>query len=185
MRSGEQGCDDNGLMSYFEFPYDSFEIITSLPLEETIAFMQSNVEPRKIFRMEPGLKVFEGDVSPNGFTISRIRRWRSNQQSIIRGKFIQRNTGTTIQVWIRPYYATSISISIWLSIVAYFMIKTTDNFFECPLGTIFMLLYLFGMMCFGWGLFTIGFWIEAKKSKRKFLEIFWGNQNYCTPNDRR
>lgn len=176
MSSSEQGYGECGFLSYIDIPYDSFEIETAMPIEDTVDLLQSNVEPKKVFRMERGYKFFEGKVSQTEFRMSRICGFRNNYISYVYGNIMQSNSGTIIKVQIRPLIFRIVALGIWFCALGIVVFNAAINIFmHYPVPIVFLLIMLMcvlGFVCVVWCLFTVSFWWDAKKSKRKIYEIF-------------
>lgn len=146
-------------------PYDTFEIRTSLTLEEIITALKKEVEPRKWFRwFSRDQVVFEGDVSRDGFKIGRIINYRNSFAPIIRGTFKQSPNGTTVLIRMNLHPLVIVFLCIWLSgFIGFFL---SLNY---PLFVPFAIMLLFiSVMVLG------GFWYEVQETKPKLISILNG-----------
>ncbi len=76
------------------WPSDSFEIETTMSPEEIVASLNAEIDPAKWFRHSPGHKTFQGDISRDGFKITRVIHYRNSFLPIIRGTFRPGQSGS-------------------------------------------------------------------------------------------
>ena len=146
-------------------PYDSFEIETSFPLEDTIASLKSNVEPKRWLRFSRNHKIFEGEVARDSFKIMRIIHYRNSFLPIIRGTFQQCRTGVKVIVRMGLHPFVIAFIYIWFGGVGIGIIAFLKQLLRNQIQPSPMIFIPFAMLLFGWALVSGGFWFEARKVK--------------------
>lgn len=159
------------------WPSDSFVIETSMPFDEALAALQSEVEPKKLFRRSSDHTKFEGEVFQNGFRITRIIHYRNAFLPIITGRFSPGNTGTKVAIQLAMPSFVSAFLVVWLGGVGLAAVALTSEVLSGSLAPFPMLLFPVAMFLFGWALFSAGFWLEVRKQKPMLLELFRGVQS--------
>ena len=158
------------------WPSDSFEIDTSMSMEEIIASLDSQTEPAKWFRLWGDHKTFQGIISRDGFKIRRIILYHNSFLPITRGTFGPGPLGTTstIKMGLHPF--TAAFMSFWFGGVGIGILAVLVSLSRAQTEWDPMLLIPFGMLLLGWVLVSGGFWFEANKAKPILLEMFKGRE---------
>ena len=146
-------------------PYNTFEIHTSLSLEEIIAALKKEVEPKKFLRLSwRNYAFFEGDVSREGFKITRIIKYRNSFAPIIRGTFKQSPTGTSVLIRMSLHPFVIVFLCIWLGVfISCFLAQHYPLFVPVMIILIFISVMVLG-----------GFWYEVQETKPKLISILNG-----------
>jgi len=146
-------------------PYHRYEIQTSLTREEVVALLQSETEPRKWLRFSRKHRLFEGEVSYEGFKIMRIIHYRNSFIPIIRGSLEQGVLGVKVKVRMHLHPFVMAFMCIWFGGVGFAILSTGAGLISGYTAPSPMLLIPFAMLIFGWLLTSGGFWFEARKAK--------------------
>ncbi|OPY79634.1 MAG: hypothetical protein A4E65_01803 [Syntrophorhabdus sp. PtaU1.Bin153] len=153
-------------------PYDLYKMQTSFTIEEIVALLQSEVEPRKRLRFScEGCKTFEGEISWEGFRILRIINYRNSFLPVIRGKFRQEYPGVTVEIQMRPHVFVIIFMCVWFLGVILGMAAAVMGVISRQIELSLFLLIPFGMFLFGLLMVYGGFWTEARKSKALLEDV--------------
>jgi hypothetical protein len=127
-------------------------------------------------------KPYEGEISKNSFSISRIIGYRNSFLPTIHGDVSTFLGQTQIKIKMRPVTFVLIFMSFWLGIVGLVCLGTLLigllNISKI-LRTGFspMLLIPFGMFIFGILLTNLAFKAESKKSKEFLATLLSGQEN--------
>jgi len=73
-------------------------------------------------------KVFEGELTKDGFRLQRIINYKNSLLPKIYGKFIEKVNGTEISVTIRPDMSVIIFMIFWLGVVCLSSFDALNNF---------------------------------------------------------
>lgn len=154
------------------WPYDSFEIKTTMSEDEIVTLLNSEIKPRKTRSFFTNDTGFKCDVSLNGFKIIRIIHYQNGFQPIITGTFSKEKSGTTIKVNMELHPMVRIFMYIWLGFTGIGALTTTATLLSGHTSLSPMSLIPFVMLIFGCVLTSASFWFEAKKQKPLLFEIF-------------
>lgn len=133
--------------------------------------MGNHIEAKKIFRLFGGDKYFEGEVSDIGFKLSRIISYRNSFLPIIKGSFEESASGLKINISMSMHPFVNAFMLIWFGGVGIGFFATIFSFLKSPTDFHSAFFVPAGMLLFGWGLVSIGFWSEARKAKEKLKTI--------------
>lgn len=123
--------------------------------------LNANVEPRKALRVGWQHKLYEGEVSREGFKITRLSHGEYTFPPVIHGAFRQGPRGVNVKIRMvpHPYVLTGmVGLLIFVAIA-----HNPLPFFAQVVATIFVEAIFIG-----------SFWAEAKKAKKELLDIFQG-----------
>ena len=95
------------------WPYYSFDIKTTLSLEESVASLSSEIEPKKWFRFFAKHKIFQGVISRDGFEVTRIIHYSNSFLPVIHGTFRSGLNGTIVTIRMRMYSAVTAFMCVW------------------------------------------------------------------------
>lgn len=166
-------------------PVENYTLTSELSVEEIIRQLSENVEPKKNFRFsifsKGSNKPYEGEVSANTFTISRIIDYRNSFLPVIRGRIIRIHGKTLINVKMQPAIFVIVFMSLWLGVIGFACLvivvsgivnmgKNLQNGFS-PFTIIPFVMFLFGYL-----LTTFAFKAESKDSKRFLAALFEGQE---------
>jgi hypothetical protein len=154
------------------WPSDSFEIETRLPPEKIASSMGSWVEPKKLFRFSSDHALFQGNVTLDGFKMTRIIHYRNSFLPVLRGTFLRAPAGTTIRIKMELHPLVMAFMCFWFSGVGLGLAVATTALVSGRTQLSPMLLIPLGMLAFGLALVLGGFWSEAKKQKPLLLGMF-------------
>jgi|LGVE01.1.fsa_nt_gb hypothetical protein len=155
-------------------PSDRFEIETELPLETAVEILQSSVEAKKFIRFSSGNAPFQGEISYDGFKITRIIHYQNSFLPVVTGKFLPGNSGVRVVVHLGLHPLVSAFMYFWFGGLGLGIIGIVAKFISKQILFSPMLLIPFGMMIFGWALVSGGFWFEAKKQKSMLIKLLNG-----------
>jgi hypothetical protein len=152
-------------------PYYSFEIKSSLSVEESFAVLNSEVEPNKWFRFSSNHKLFEGTVSREGFKIKRIINYRNSFLPVIYGTFTPGLNGTIVNIKMKMYSGVYVFMCFWFCAVGTGLFAGINQFHSSKVQQPDILIPL-GMLLFGIVLVSGGFWFEVKQAIPILNRIF-------------
>ena len=145
------------------WPSDSFEIVTSIPQEEIVAFFKSEVSPREWY-------IF--NISKDGFMIARKINYQNSSLPIIHGIFRTSQSGVTISIRMQLYTRMIVFLSFVFCfsglVILFLIIGLIMGKVRISLGLLAPVL----IPLFAWGLFSGGFWFEVEKQKPIIRGIF-------------
>ena len=154
-------------------PYQRLVFESQFSKEEIIRRLIAEVASRRISFgiFENRREKFEGEVSENGFKISRIIRYRNSFRPVIEGEFSSLVKGVRIDVRLRLHTMVMIFSLLWLGFglvaagAVIFQIISTGGFASG-------MFIPFGMLLFYFLLMTLAFGVEANKAGKLLSEIF-------------
>ncbi|MCB0083471.1 MAG: hypothetical protein KDE47_21165 [Caldilineaceae bacterium] len=160
-------------------PYERIVIETALSPEQVQQELTEVIEPRRNRMTWRGVahdhKAYEGAFDHNGFTVSRIIHYRNSFLPQLTGKIERTATGSTITITMQPHTFVLVFMLAWFGFVIMFFLMVLLATFNGGLeGNTDRLGFLMpiGMLIFGYLLVTVGFGVEANKSKQFFQERF-------------
>ncbi len=152
------------------WPSDSFEIRTSLSLEEVVRRLEAEIEPPKWFGFFRKHKKFQGDVSREGFKISRYIRYGNSFLPVVRGSFQPGPSGISVNIRMRLHPLVIIFMCIWCVAIIGSMMNFS-GLFDKNLQLHPIRLVPVAFLVFPWAMASAGFWFEATKQKRILTDI--------------
>ena len=153
------------------WPSDSYEIQTPIQLEEVVRRLEEQIEPAKWFRISHTHKFFQGEVSREGFKITRIVHYRNSFLPVIRGTFKQGEPGVTVLIRMRLHPFVTAFMYFWFGGVSLGILAVIAGLLSGQTKIQPMMIIPFGMIIIGWALITGGFWFEAKKQKAMLIAM--------------
>ena len=154
-------------------PYQRLVFESQFSKEEILRRLTAEVARRRISFgvFENRRETFEGEVSENGFKISRIIRYRNSFRPIIEGEFFPLVKGVRIEVRMRLQLLVLIFSIVWVSFAV--AVAGTVIFQIISRGEFAGGMFIpFGMLLFYFLLVTIAFGLEANKASKLLSEIF-------------
>lgn len=155
-------------------PIEKLTLVTNLSKVEVVAALKSNVGLKQNFglwdqKVENERK-FEGVVYDDHFVIKRIIHYRNSFLPEIKGKIIEKLSGTEIEMVLKPVSFVIVFMILWLSFVSVLFIATLigvifgkASITVCIIPTV--------MLCIGIGMLAFGFSAESEKAKKEIIEI--------------
>lgn len=161
-------------------PFENYVLITDLSVEEVRKRLSDIIKQKKKIStadFQSTQKPYEGSLTGDTFTMSRIINNRNSFLPIITGHISQVFGQTEIKIKMRPVIFVLIFMSIWLGGVGLFcigvliagIIKIKEILQH---GFSPMILIPFGMFIFGYGLAIVGFKFESSDSKKFLATLF-------------
>lgn len=167
-------------------PFENYVLISELSAEELTKRLAANIEPKRNVRF-PGSnknsnKPYEGQISGDSFTITRVIDYRNSFLPVITGHISATPRKTQINVKMQPTTFVLAFISLWLGIVGLVCLGTIvagviqfkhhlrDGFSPAVLVP-------FGMFLLGYLLTILSFKAESKNAKYFLERLFEGQQN--------
>jgi hypothetical protein len=95
-------------------------------------------------------KPFEGTVTPNGFTISRVIHYRNSFLPILNGRFTPTPTGTAITVHMTIHPLVGIIVLTVILQLGSIMLSALNNEFDMGIGLLLLGFYLVIMLTFSY-----------------------------------
>jgi len=135
-----------------------------LSLEQIIERLKAETEPTKWVASIDKHKVFEGEITNEGFKISRfIGKDQNCFLPIVHGSFKQKASGVSVVIKMRLHLFVMIFMCVWCAVICWSM----RNFMVDTIGFI-----VIGFLnVFPWAVASAAFWIEAKKQKQMLIKI--------------
>jgi len=100
------------------WPSDSFEIQTSMSIEEIIERLEAEIEPSGFSHQH---KAFQGEISREGFKITRFLRYHNSFIPIVRGTFKPGQSGVTVAIKMGLHQLATIFMCAWYACILGFM----------------------------------------------------------------
>ena len=148
-------------------PSDSFEIQTSMSIEEVVEKMKAEIEDGGFSGRH---KIVSGEISRQGFKIARLFSYSNAFVPIVHGTFKPGQSGVSVIVKIQLHPLTTIFICAWYAAMLGFMGDfsglLTGRMQIHPEHLIQIMLIIFP-----WVLASVKFWPEAAEDKRMLIDI--------------
>ena len=144
------------------WPSDSFEIQTSMSIEEIIERLEAEIEPSGFSHQH---KAFQGEISREGFKITRFLRYPNAFLPIVRGTFKPGQSGVSVAIKMGLHPLATIFMCAWYACILGFM----GDFLKLLKGQVqihptdFIPIVL---LIFPWAMTSTGFWFEAKRKNK-------------------
>ena len=153
-------------------PFEDYIFSTHLSVAEVYQRLSDNIEPDKPYRkysftFTPS-KEYEGTISENTFSISRVINYRNSFQPIISGTIEKVLGGTMVKVKMRLHTVVLIFMAYCCTFAGVFCIGILMNASDSStmnLGSLIPFILFFGIL----GMTIGGFKVESSESK-KFLQ---------------
>lgn len=154
-------------------PYQKFVIEVPYSREELIRRLGSEISGRPQDRGSSGerTKSFKGEISDEGFQISRIINYRNSFLPVIEGRFSPQVKGVRVEIKMKLHSVVLIFCIVWLCFFGRFVIAAATNILDAGRVNIRML-FPFGIFLLFYLIATIAFGVEAKKASRLLIKIF-------------
>jgi len=149
-------------------PYEKFEIVVAEPLSQAREQLLSNVGPKRFWAnfSSPVEHDFRGDIGSTSFKIWRNIHYRNSFLPILHGSFEALPGGTRISVRMRLHLFVIAFLAVWIGTSISFALPFTAVSFWAEIGQTGVMVGAALLMTYA------GFWFEAGKSKKAFLEIY-------------
>jgi hypothetical protein len=144
-------------------PYRKLELQSTLSAAVAMQILADAVEPKRWFRLGPGMRPFEGTVAGLAFDMRRIMSSRNSFLPQIRGTITPNSGGCRISLTMRLHLGTMLFMVVWLAgllVVAFGFASAAFNGAEVWVATLPL-----GMLLFVWGLSAGAFSLEARKAE--------------------
>ena len=169
------------LRRFLALPFRRFEIDTHLTVDQCEHTLCAIVEPRRWLRapLARGALDFEGEVTNDGFSITRVIGYRNSFLPRISGVFHQRPRGTLVTITMRPNW---LALGFWIVWIAAclttgaIILLWRSDFQKYRAGAL-----LAAMLAFGYLMCSVLFAIEAEKARRILTEVLTGMRHPTTP----
>lgn len=159
------------LLSYC-IPYTNLSLRSPLSPGEIAALFGGRIKEWQWMRFTGGGHHFQGSLTADKFTMSRIIGYRNSFLPVIAGKIVPADRGTFIHLVMRLHVTTAIFLAVWFGFVLLGSMSVAAGLISGKLPFHPALLIPFGMLGFGMALVSWGFWFEALKQKPMLLELF-------------
>lgn len=162
-------------------PIENFVLSTKLSPEEVRKKIAENIEPIRpaVFSFSPQrfIKPYQGYLTGNYFSISRVINYRNSFLPQIKGEIFKTGQQTEIRVNMKLHVFVVVLLSVWLGIVGIDCLITTlgiAGYIASEQTQTFPPLFLipYGMFLFGCALTYFAFKPEAAKSKKFLTDLF-------------
>ena len=156
-------------------PFEKYILTTKLSCDDIYKRLADNIEPKQNIQFfafnRNSAKPYEGEISGNSFTMSRIIKYNNSFLPVIKGKISSIVGQTQIRIVMRPEMFFLMFGSLWMAIVGLFcaglLLAGFLNFKQIvEHGFSPAFLIPFGMFIFGYLLISISFKKESKKSQQ-------------------
>lgn len=156
-------------------PFEKYILTTKLHYDEIFKLLDDNIEPKKNIQFfafnRDSDKPYQGEISGNSFTMSRIIKYNNSFLPVVKGKISSIVGETQIRIVMRPQMFFLIFGSLWMAIVGLFCagfllggLLNLKQIVEHGFSPAFLM--PFGMFIFGYLLISISFKKESKKSQQ-------------------
>lgn len=143
-------------------PYHRFEITSRFKRADALAAITAHIEERKWFSWRwPSSSNddrFSGEVTADGFSITRIMGYRNSFAPVTQGKVEDAGSFSRVVITMRPYIFV-------LVFCALFAAASISSLAAGPIPGLLMLVFLY-VLVMG------GFWFEANKQEQVLRHIF-------------
>jgi hypothetical protein len=166
-------------------PVENYTLSSKLTVEEVRKRIANNIEPKKNFRFSlisnSYSKPYEGSITGNSFTISRVINYRNSFLPEITGTISSFIGQTQVKIKMQPVTFVLVFISLWLGLVGFVcfivLIGITFQYQEIfKDGASPFSLIPFAMFVFGCLLTYFAFKKESKKSKAFLAALLEGEE---------
>ena len=148
-------------------PYDSFQLVVGEPLSLVQERLAAHVEPRNFWNFFGSSgDSFVGKVEGNSFKICRDISYRNSFLPIMCGTLEPHPSGTKISVRMRLHLLVMAFLIFWIWQAIKLALPFTAVAFWAEIGQAAVMVGAALLMTYA------GFWFEAGKSKKAFLEIY-------------
>lgn len=155
-------------------PYEKYSLKCNCNREKIVEILQKNTDVKRPFIKFKDSKKFWGKVKLDSFKIERQISYRNSFLPIIKGKIIENEEKTIIEIKMRMHILVEIFMIIWLSF-ALSIGSITGKLFVKNLinngGFKGELLTPFFMFLLGLTLTNVAFWLEVKKAKEELTKL--------------
>jgi len=149
-------------------PYRRLELYSPMPAATVVQVLRDSVEPTRWFRRGPGIRPFEGIITPPRFEIRRTVSSRNSFLPQIRGTITPDGNGTRISITMRLRLDVAIFMLVWLGGVSFTLFIFASFVLGGP-AEVGPLLIPIGMLLFGVVLTVGAFSAEARKAEQLLL----------------
>lgn len=156
------------------WPSDKFEIETTMLPQDIVASLNSNVEPKKLYRMSKEHAPFQGNISPDGFKIIRIIHYRNSFLPVIKGRFLPGDSGIKVAIRMELHPLVALFMLVWFGGIGLGLLAAIVRLLNGHTLPYPMLLIPSAMLVVGWAITLCGFWFEVKKQKKMLIEMLKG-----------
>jgi hypothetical protein len=148
-------------------PYDSFQLVVDEPISQVQERLAAHVEPRNFWNFFGSSgNSFVGKIEGNSFKICRDISYRNSFLPIMCGTLEPHPSGTKISVRMRLHLLVMAFLIFWFWQAIKFVLPFTAVAFWAEIGQAAVMVGAALLMTYA------GFWFEAGKSKKAFLEIY-------------
>ena len=166
-------------------PFENFVLITNLSVDEVRKRISDKVEPKNKFLAADTnsntTKLYEGSLSADTFTISRIIHYNNTFLPVITGHILPSFGLTEIKIQMRPVTFVLLIMTFLLGSAGLVCIGmllagiiNIKDILQNGVSPTFLI--PFGLFLFGYGLISIGFKFESKISKEFLINLFEARQ---------
>jgi hypothetical protein len=162
------GCDIILRWHMKLLPYEKFQIVVAEPLPQARERLLANVGPKRFWAnfSSPVEHDFRGEIDGTSFKIWRNIHYRNSFLPVLHGSFEQRPDGTRISVRMGLHLFVIAFLAVWAGAAISFALPFTAVAFWAEIGQAGVMVGAAFLMTYA------GFWFEAGKSKKVFLEIY-------------
>ncbi|HMN29117.1 MAG TPA: hypothetical protein PKE45_13275 [Caldilineaceae bacterium] len=153
-------------------PYKQFVVDSAYSPEQLQSLLAQAVMPRRSWaeRFRPAAKPFEGEITVDGFRISRSISYRNSVLPVITGRFSASARGTRIEIRMSLHPVVVLFAFVWLSGVGSCALISVGSWFTGDFETVSLIppvmLVFFYLMVMG------GFWWEANQAEPLLIRLF-------------
>jgi hypothetical protein len=151
-------------------PYERFTMKSPLSVDEVVHRLRNGVAPMTFSLRRPP-QPFQGSVRGDTFVIHRVLGYRNSFRPEISGRIAPGRSGSAIEVTMTLHPVVAVFMGIWLTaaaaiFVAFGVAVLRRTTFAGEVG-----LFPFLFLPFGLALCTIGYRIEAGRSKQALYQL--------------
>lgn len=146
-------------------PYHRFELTSALSQMDALRAIASRIEERKWFRITAMSAAnderFDGTVTGNRFSITRIMGYRNSFAPVIEGEVAEGGSFSRIIVTMRPSIFVAIFLAFFGLIFLTAFLSVAETFWIALAAPVLLYAGILG-----------GFWFEANKTEQTLRRIF-------------
>lgn len=153
------------------WPSDTFEVETWLSPGEIVEALRPKIEPTKLIRFSRDHAPYQGELTSDGFRMTRVIHYRNSFLPIITGAFVPTPSGTKVEVHLGLHSLVIAFMCFWFCGVGFASLVILAVVLSGVVHPAFLLIPL-GMLGFGWALVSGGFWFEASSQRPLLIKLF-------------
>ncbi len=160
-------------------PYDSFKILTPLPLNQAAKRIRARSDEQKSgWLLQSSKAEFRGTVLEDEFKLVENSSNRNSFLPVLTGTFRKAESGTLVDVAIGPQISMFIFMFLWLLLVGYGAFRSISDLVTngATNQSITYLLVTIGMLIAGFIAPLVIFWFGVNRQKKRLIQLVKGKE---------